>query len=527
MKILNQHKALILIALIGTAYRFFFAWHHVSQGILIADDAYYYFTIARNIIDGFGPTFDRLAPTNGFHPLWLLTVLPIFKFAGTSLWLPVKLALSLITIFDLVSGILIYRTLDEKGYRVGGLIASGFWFLSAFTVFTSLRGMEASLAVMMALLFFRSIMRVLDSNERVTYHTAIVPGILFGLSCLARTDYLILLGLPIIFYAICKSAKMRTVRGVTWFLIMGGVSFLLFLPWLIWNYLVFGYITQVSGAAKLYYRPHFGVVLSDELAGTVRWFTYNILAPITFPAKFLSGEEFQSPRISLIVILGALSMSLLPLIISLKSIRLRLINGGLSSVVFISVTCIVIQILLYGVILRMYAGWYALLYYGLLSILLGIAIPELFRLFKGRKLLIIVSATILIVFNIALHPIFLIRSGPVALPPESFYGSALREIVRQYPDSVILGAFNAGAIGYIAPQYGKITVINLDCLVNNRAYEAARKNQYFSYITNNIDVLYEHPFAASAFLTPNELDSLCKIYTKNNGQYMWGKKQNE
>lgn len=34
------------------------------------DDAFYYFEIARNIATGWGFTFDRINPTNGFQPLW-------------------------------------------------------------------------------------------------------------------------------------------------------------------------------------------------------------------------------------------------------------------------------------------------------------------------------------------------------------------------------------------------------------------------------------------------------------------------
>ena len=45
---------------------------------IVPDDAFYYFTIARNIVEGYGSTFDRLAPTNGYHPLWLLVLVPIF-----------------------------------------------------------------------------------------------------------------------------------------------------------------------------------------------------------------------------------------------------------------------------------------------------------------------------------------------------------------------------------------------------------------------------------------------------------------
>lgn len=42
------------------------------------DDAWYYFTIARNVSNGLGSTFDGINPTNGYHPLWLLICVPVF-----------------------------------------------------------------------------------------------------------------------------------------------------------------------------------------------------------------------------------------------------------------------------------------------------------------------------------------------------------------------------------------------------------------------------------------------------------------
>ena len=46
----------------------------------LIDDAYYYIKIAQNIsIYGF-PTFDGINPTNGFHPLWQIVLIPFFLF---------------------------------------------------------------------------------------------------------------------------------------------------------------------------------------------------------------------------------------------------------------------------------------------------------------------------------------------------------------------------------------------------------------------------------------------------------------
>jgi hypothetical protein len=49
------------------------------------DDAYYYFRVAHNIVAGAGSTFDGFGRTNGYHPLWLLLLLPIFRFVARPL----------------------------------------------------------------------------------------------------------------------------------------------------------------------------------------------------------------------------------------------------------------------------------------------------------------------------------------------------------------------------------------------------------------------------------------------------------
>ena len=49
------------------------------------DDAYYYFEVARSLVSGQGSSFDGLLATNGYHPLWLLALLPVFALAAGKL----------------------------------------------------------------------------------------------------------------------------------------------------------------------------------------------------------------------------------------------------------------------------------------------------------------------------------------------------------------------------------------------------------------------------------------------------------
>ena len=42
------------------------------------DDAYYYMRVAQNIGAGLGSRFDSLNTTNGYHPLWLAVISPVY-----------------------------------------------------------------------------------------------------------------------------------------------------------------------------------------------------------------------------------------------------------------------------------------------------------------------------------------------------------------------------------------------------------------------------------------------------------------
>ncbi|MEO6804093.1 MAG: hypothetical protein ABI197_12705, partial [Granulicella sp.] len=45
------------------------------------DDFYYYLKVATNLAHGAGSTFNGIVPTNGYHPLWLITLTAMLKVA--------------------------------------------------------------------------------------------------------------------------------------------------------------------------------------------------------------------------------------------------------------------------------------------------------------------------------------------------------------------------------------------------------------------------------------------------------------
>ena len=53
-----------------------------------ADDSFFYLQVGRNFALGYGSTFNRLMPTNGYHPVWMLVCAAVYKiFPGRELGL--------------------------------------------------------------------------------------------------------------------------------------------------------------------------------------------------------------------------------------------------------------------------------------------------------------------------------------------------------------------------------------------------------------------------------------------------------
>jgi len=125
----------------------------------IRDDAFYYFKVAQNISEGFGATFDRIAPTNGFHPLWMLLCIPFFALARINLILPFRLLLVFLGILNLATIWLIFQSLRRLASEQAGLVGACLWAFSfPIQVLVSRMGLETGLtSFTIALLVYVSI----------------------------------------------------------------------------------------------------------------------------------------------------------------------------------------------------------------------------------------------------------------------------------------------------------------------------------------------------------------------------------
>lgn len=427
-----------LLILVGLAVRLVVAWQPVPELVMRfnADDAYYYLTIARNVAFGRGVTFDGLAPTNGFHPLYLVLLVPIFWVTGGALELNVHLALTLLSLTNVLTALPLYamvkRTIDERAAWVA-LVA---WLFNPFVMAITLLGVESALYVwVMAWTLERYTAWQADKRRRVLF----IVGILAGLAVLARTDGIFLV-LALAFDLGWKVWQTQDRRGPA---LLGTSIGIVLLPWLVWNWITFGTWLQSSGAAILYTQFYTVPVTLSTLVSSVWLYSLTIVVmlfqgiPLVLMALgvwFVSSPNRAQPM-------------------SLVGNRLTRVLG----------TYAVLWFVFYALYFRHRQLWYFLP-------VLFIATWGIARVYASLQTRLAPSlrfgVTIFYVTSFAAS-LWFWSANALAFYPAQANGYRLARWINANTDPhARIGAWNAGILGYFSTR----AIVNLDGVVNNEVY---------------------------------------------------------
>jgi hypothetical protein len=247
----SQDRAALAAALLVLAGAALLCIGFASQGdirhllVRVTDDASYYMTTARNMAAGRGMTFDGIHPTNGFHPLWLLLLVPLFMLHGapeTMLRLVVLLQGALL----LIAFLLLYRAHSKLfSPRAALVCAILFVFLVAIP---SVNGMESALFVLLSVALFGYGLRI--SQAPRSRYRALCFGALLGVVVLSRLDMvfiaLALLGCCM-HYVIDRTTRATALTAIV-FAGLGCCAVIT--PYLLFNETQFGSMMPISGALK-------------------------------------------------------------------------------------------------------------------------------------------------------------------------------------------------------------------------------------------------------------------------------------
>ena len=223
------------------------------------DDAFYYFVTARNTGTGAGSTFDGIARTNGYHPLWMLLCIPIFTLLKGELFLPLRVVIGVQALLTAGSAVLMFRLLKQRVSPGVSFFGSLFWAAApALYSQIAVGGLETGLnAFMLTLMLFLMQWSIEQNpppgrrNQRI-----FMLGLSAGLMVLARLDNAFFMAFAGLWLIVRRWKADEDMYDTPWrrrineYLAYGLPVVFLVGSYLVFNYLSFGEFVPISGQVK-------------------------------------------------------------------------------------------------------------------------------------------------------------------------------------------------------------------------------------------------------------------------------------
>jgi 4-amino-4-deoxy-L-arabinose transferase-like glycosyltransferase len=476
---------LLLLALlaVGLALRLRLAWANLYTLVLdvTSDDAYYYFQIARNIAAGDGASFDGETPTNGFHPLWLMILTPLFLLRDAPL-LNLHLGLTLSALFGVGTIYLVYAIVRGlTGNAPASLAAASFYALHPYLALENANGLETGLTVFLVSLVTWLFLRMASREVPPSPSEYAQLGAASGLMMLARTDMIFLLPPIALYFFVRERGRGRWTSGLA----IGLPALVVLAPWITWSLASFGTIVQTSalGLAEFqrqgYIAEHGSgpAVLLARAWEVTRGALFSRMIHLYFVPR--AGSELP-------FFLGAGGMLAAMLLAPLTPQRGRALRQ--MGLLMVPGSGILLSLLYHSAVRWWLREWYFAPMALLGALLLGVAVDYLHSVLRGthpasasagwrRRAVVALYAAFAIGLAGTFGPHMLDRWGTHSLHRVNQLEAARWIDSHTEPDARI-GSFNAGIIGYFSER----TVVNLDGVVNADAHRARVEKRTREYI---------------------------------------------
>ena len=254
----------------------------LNHGVRVTlEDGFYYFKIAQHVAQGSGSTFDGVNLTNGYHPLWLLTLTPLFWLTAspaTALTLAVLLQAVL---FAMTVG-LIYIIARFSLKQSAATVAALLWVL--FTYQTALGGLEFSLQAVGVLLSAYLYLGWFARKMPQPAYLYLILGILLSLTILARLDTVFLAGIIGAVMVRREYKQGLSPAGLRRLISLGMPLGLTSLSYPGINLFLFGHVFPVSGAVKQSWSAY--LLSQDPLYLQYGWFgAQNLPFAVACPSR--------------------------------------------------------------------------------------------------------------------------------------------------------------------------------------------------------------------------------------------------
>jgi hypothetical protein len=257
------------------------------------DDCFYYFQIARNLGEGRGFTFDGLHETNGFHPLWLLVLVPLFLVVpgdGPPLFAVALLEVALVT----AAAVVVYRVLRRRIAASAALVGA-LLLVAQPGISRSFRvGMESSLLLLMLALTWRSWLTLPQASPPPPRH-ALTLGLWCAACFFTRIEAIMVL--PAILLLGWRWLR----RHPRFVLLLTAPTALCAAGYLAWNRTAFGVWLPISGIIKAEWTNQ--ATLRQRLVSLLRvdWLGERVFREV-FGADFLFAGSWGPTALHAVIL---------------------------------------------------------------------------------------------------------------------------------------------------------------------------------------------------------------------------------
>jgi hypothetical protein len=422
----------------------------VAAGVrAITEDGFYYLKIAQNVAAGRGSTFDGLHPTNGYQPLWLACLVPVFW-----LWSSSDGAMAAATLVQAAllaaAAVLLVRLARANGLRAGAAGLAGCVWIG-LSLRTGLSGVEFALTAVLLAAVALHLARS-AGPEPPSLRECAVLGVLLGLSILSRLDTSLLALLVTIEWAGRARGRPGAAARIAALaappVVVGAVYALA-------NAALYGSPFPVSGAAKRIWSLH--LLAADPLYQRHGW-----LAAKAWQVTWALRHPLASAVPSLLVCAGASALLWAggpdPLRGMLRRLRPLVLFA-------------VLQPLTYALVYHGHYTWAPWYYVAqpLLAALLAGALAHALWPAGAPRLRVAGPAAACVVL---LAGFAAAGGAPRPRGAEEPLYAAARWARDHVEPGARVGSWNAGAIGFLSGRQ----VVNLDGVVNTLGY--LERDQY-------------------------------------------------
>lgn len=491
----NIRVILAAIIAVGFLWRLWFSWRDSRLLVTfpLIDDSFYALNIARNIALGNGMTHDGVHVTNGFQPLFVFLAVPVYFLLNGDKLLSINIILTLSSILSCFAALFTYKILRRISGEKAALLGVFLWALSPTVMEHEINGLESGLAILfLAWTTWYYLSRIRSSAKSANPKQYAVLGLLCGLAILSRIDnglLLIALTVDILLKNIrCGVEPKEYIRNLALFGVVCGI---VISPWFLNNLFSFGAIMPDSGqavrflsmspTASKYHAVSENIDLNRIPLG---YYLHNIKMTLTklnrtpfLQTAMWLGLVLSMPTLGILLSFLVIGAIVVFLIIYRESLAAYLKkNPGITDANWLILYSVLIVI---GYTFYVFGQWFYPRYYfpiTWVSILYSAIFIDFLanHLFNKHAQKIIISTVLFLLI------IFSLRTLEKVLERSEInkYYDVAAWVNQNLEKDAIIGMYQSGAASYFAQQ----TIINLDGVVNSKAFQAMREKRMMSYL---------------------------------------------